>query len=328
MAGLLKTRKHRQKHKYLSVEYKNGKWHYSYKTAKPTSRKKNVTGSAKVNKSNMNVAEIQAVNLVKDELDSALHGTWGKKKKKSKKKLSLTNRNRANKNGRVPKMSHNNHQNNELMHRQKGAQNKNHKYLNRIVKNGKYVYDYGTRKAGQAAAAVKTAAGQVANTVSTAATGAANTAVRKYNNYNSAAAKQSRERSRRLVQVRTQKKIAKGRAKVNSIIQQLKQNTKKAVGNARFKVAQTDAYKSYRHAKTASTIKKTQKQREKNRQNQIKAINNAGKKQTKYVSNQLKAEEKRRKNAQKAANAKGKKQTSYTKKKNRRAAVKQFMNNI
>ena len=195
----LKKKKSKETHLYIRKEWKNGKWNYYYEVVKrPISRKKNVETSK------LGIRKKAKVARRSNKWGIYNSPVKGERKKKMAKDIQLS-------------------------HGAKGTQKQNHKYSAREWVNGKWKYFYG--QASKAGNAVSTAATKAGNAVASTATGAVNTAKRKYKNYNSAAAKQSRERSARLRKIKTEKAIAAGKSKVNEIVSKLKKSA--TVGRAK-----------------------------------------------------------------------------------------------
>lgn len=149
----------------------------------------------------------------------------------------------------------------ELKHSAKGStwQKKDVSYISRVKKNGKWVYTYATKKAGQAGRAVSTGVANVANTVSTAA-GNANRAARSA----VASSKINPDIMSTRLRKKTRKNIAKGKARVNAILERLRESAA---------AARTEYNKKTRAARTQATIKKTQRERAKKQANIKKALN-------------------------------------------------------
>lgn len=154
----------------------------------------------------------------------------------------------------------------QLEHSAKGTTwtKKGAAYVNKIRKNGKWVYTYASNKAGQAAQRVNTAAAQASNTVRSAI------ASSKYNPD--------------VISTRTRKKarktIAKGKATVDNIITQLrraKNTTRAKIVNKKLNADYKKKYKTNREAdakKAGQRIEVAYKKAQKERMRK-QAINNA-----------------------------------------------------
>jgi histone H1/5 len=137
----------------------------------------------------------------------------------------------------------------ELTHSAAGTtwQKKGAAYISKLRKNGKWVYIYASNKAGQAGRAVSTGAANVANAVSTAA-GNANRAARSA----VASSKVNPDVMSTRLRKKTRKNIAKGKARVNAILERLRESAA---------ATRTEINKKARAARTQATIRKTQAER-------------------------------------------------------------------
>jgi hypothetical protein len=126
----------------------------------------------------------------------------------------------------------------ELMHSAKGStwQKRNANYISRVKKNGKWVYTYATKKAGQAGRAVATGASNAVNAVSTAA-GNANRSVRSA----VASSRFNPDVMSTRFRKKTRKNVAKGKAKVDEILNRIRKSAK----NTRAKLVSAKINREY-----------------------------------------------------------------------------------
>lgn len=122
-------------------------------------------------------------------------------------------------------------------------------YISRVKKNGKWVYTYASKKAGQARRAVSTGAANVANTVSTVA-GNANRAARSA----VASSRVNPDVMSTRLRKKTRKNVAKGKAKVNEILTRLRESASSAakIANRKYKAAQKAASSAATQAKNSA----------------------------------------------------------------------------
>lgn len=216
-------------HRYITRRYVNGRWVYTYP------KKKN--GDRIANRIKNNNAEYQNELNSVSSLYPANRETSSRKSRRRRRRSM------------------------QLQHSAVGTTwTKNGAaYISRVKKNGKWVYTYASKKAGQARRAVSTGAANVANTVSTAA-GNANRSVRSA----VASSRVNPDVMSTRLRKKTRKNVARGKKKVSEILGRLRESAA---------AARTEANKKARAVRTQATIRKTQAERAKKQANIQKALN-------------------------------------------------------